>query len=203
MNNLFADAANFETILAGCRQMLADGANKAQDPCHTPVLGTVSSNGCSLRTVVLRRIIEQERMLICHTDVRSPKIQDIRRHPQVSWLFYHPQEKVQLRLAGPATLHADDQLADEQWRSSQLMSRRCYRAILAPGTPSDEPTSGLPDFLETRSPTLEESEVGRKNFVAIACRFDFLDWYYLRAKGHRRAQFFWSDNQMSAQWVVP
>ena len=83
------------------------------------------------------------------------------------------------------------------------MSRRCYRAVLGPGTPSNKPTSGLPDFLEGRTPTLEESEIGRKNFVVIACQFDFLDWYYLRAKGHRRAQFFWTDTEMSAQWVAP
>ena len=83
------------------------------------------------------------------------------------------------------------------------MSRRCYHAGLGPGTPSDEPTSGLPDFLESRSPTLDESEVGRKNLLVIACQVVFSDWYYLQAKEHRRAQFFWSGTQMSAQWVAP
>lgn len=203
MNNLFENADNFEIILDRCWKMLVTGANIAKDPFHTPVLGAVSSGDCSLRTVVLRRVIEKDRLLICHTDIRSPKIQDIRNHPQIGWHFYHSQQKVQLRLAGPATLHTDDALADEQWGSSQLMSRRCYGAVLGPGTPSDEPTSGLPDFLEDRSPTLDESEAGRKNFVAIAGQVDFLDWYYLRAKGHRRAQFFWSDTQMSAQWIAP
>jgi hypothetical protein len=203
MNSLFEDAHNFKNILDGCWKMLVNGANTSKDPFHTPVLGTVTSGDCSLRTVVLRRVIEEERLLICHTDIRSPKIEDIRNHSRISWHFYHPQQKVQLRLAGAATLHTNDALADEQWANSQLMSRRCYRAVLAPGTPSDEPTSGLPNFLENRSPTLEESEVGRENFVVIACQIDFLDWYYLRAKGHRRAQFFWAGTGMTAKWVAP
>jgi hypothetical protein len=58
MNNLFKDANSFENILDGCWKMLVTGVNIAKDPFHTPVLGTVSSGDCSLRTVALRRVIE-------------------------------------------------------------------------------------------------------------------------------------------------
>ncbi len=203
MKNLVKYPDSLTEALAVSWKLLSMGVTEAKDPFHTPVLGTVDAAGCSLRTVVLRRVMEPERILICHTDLRSAKVQHIRAHPRVSWHFYHPQHNVQLRLAGPATLHTDDALADEQWANSKLMSRRCYRAVPGPGTPSDSPTSGLPEFLETRSPTLEESELGRQHFVVIACRVDFLDWYYLRAQGHRRAQFFWNEEGMSSQWVVP
>jgi 3-hydroxyisobutyrate dehydrogenase len=203
MNEKAEMGDSFEAILENSWAMLSTGAEQAQDPFHTPVLGTVSPQGCSLRTIVLRRVIPAERILICHTDVRSPKVHGVGQNPGVSWLFYHPEQKVQLRIVGPATLHTDDALADEQWTATTLMSRRSYCAIVGPGTPNDAPTSGLPDFLETRSPTLVESETGRKHLVVIACRVDFLDWYFLRVQGHRRAQFNWQGNEMTAQWVAP
>jgi hypothetical protein len=194
---------SLEEALALSWQMLTRGATTAKDPFHTPVLGTVKPTGCSLRTVVLRRVIKEKRMLICHSDLRSEKIHEIEKNPRISWLFYHPQQKVQLRLAGQATLHTHDELANQQWAATTLMSRRCYCAPVGPGTFSAQSTSGLPEFLQDRSPTVAESEAGRKNFVVIACLVDFLDWLYLRARGHRRAQFSWLKDALTANWVTP
>jgi 3-hydroxyisobutyrate dehydrogenase len=194
---------SFEEILETAWEMLACGASVSRDPFHTPVLGTIGPDNCNLRTVVLRGVFPEERVLMCHTDLRSGKIRDIRQNPRVSWLFYHPQQKVQLRLAGQATIHTADELADRQWAATKLMSRRCYSAPDGPGTASDEPSSGLPEFLKNRSPTPAESELGRKKFAVIRCRIDFLDWLFLRARGHRRAQFFWKENTVASKWVTP
>jgi 3-hydroxyisobutyrate dehydrogenase len=195
--------SSLEAIPAEVWTMLQRGAAKARDPFHTPVLGTVGPVEPNLRMVVLRRVIEPERLLICHTDRRSAKVEQIRATPRVSWHFYHPDEKIQLRLSGQATLHTADELADRQWAATKLMSRRCYCALEGPGAPSPEPTGGLPDHLVTRSPTEDESETGRHNFVVISTRIDFLDWLFLRARGHRRAQFSWLADRMTATWVAP
>jgi len=192
-----------EQVLAQSWAMLARGVQKPNDPFRTPVLGTTGPNGCNLRTVVLRRIIEAERILICHTDFRSSKIDDLRQQARVNWLFYHPQEKIQLRFDGQATLHTTDDLADEQWAASQLMSRRIYCTLDAPGIPLASPASGLPESLITRPPTLAESEAGRKNFAVIVCKVDFVDWLFLNSQGNWRAQFRWIDDRMTATWVVP
>jgi hypothetical protein len=53
--------------------MLWQAATEAQNPLHPPTLGAVGPNGPSLGTVVVRRVIESERGLICHTDRRSAK----------------------------------------------------------------------------------------------------------------------------------
>ncbi len=194
---------SLEDVLITSWKMLAQGVTDAKDPFHTPVLGSTGPDRCSLRTVVLRRVHQEERILICHSDRRSSKVKDIQTNPGVSWLFYHPRQKVQLRLAGQATLHFADELAEQQWAATKLMSRRFYCAPEGPGIPSEKPTSGLPEFLQSRSPTQSESEAGRENFVVIACRTDFLDWLFLSARGHRRAQFFWSDASVTARWVTP
>ena len=183
--------------------MLKEGVAHCNDPFHWPVLGTTGRDGCSLRTVILRQLMLPDRILVCHTDARASKVQEISNCDKVSWLFYHPETKVQLRISGRAKLHTDDQFADDQWTATKITSRLNYCAAHPPGTPVEKPSSGLPDFLLNKIPTLLETERGRKNFMAIACRIDSIDWLILRAVGHRRGRFDWEQNRLTATWVIP
>jgi hypothetical protein len=203
MTELTLRSDHLETILQDIWSMLLRGAEQAADPFHCPVLGTVGDPGCSLRTVVLRRVQVAERQLLCHTDRRSRKVAELALCPDASWLFYHPQAKIQLQIGGTATLHRDDALADRQWAASKPMSRRCYCALDAPGTAVSRAWSGLPDTLVSRSPTVQESEAGRQHFVVIACRVTRIDWLYLKADGHRRARFYWNTSGFHATWLTP
>lgn len=192
-----------DRILNEVWTMLKRGATHFNDPLHFPVLGTTGKKGCSLRTVILRQLILPDRILVCHTDSRAPKAQEIGDSDHVSWLFYHPKKMIQLRISGKTTLHAADQFADDQWAATNITSRINYCATNPPSSPVDEPSSGLPDFLFNKIPTLLESERGRKNFMAIACRIDSLDWLILRPLGHRRARFDWDENRLNATWLIP
>ena len=190
-------------ILNNAWAMLERGADRFNDPFHSPVLGTIKADGCSLRTVILRRFIRPERVLVCHTDARATKAQQISSFSTVSWLFYHPKKKIQLRIFGKATLHTDDVFADDQWDATRITGRLDYCATLPPGSPVDAPSSGLPDFLRQKVPTLLKSEKGRKNFMAISCRVDSMDWLRLRIMGHRRARFEWNEDDLTATWLIP
>lgn len=203
MNSVPKKDSALEGILDEVWVMLQNGAKQSDDPFHIPVLGTIEKAGCGLRTVILRHVQVSERILICHTDARSPKVQEIMNCPQVNWLFYHPQKKVQLRVSGRATLHAHDPLADRQWRLSGLTSRLNYCASEPPGTPLENPSSGLPDFLRNKIPTLLETKTGRKNFMVISARVDAIDWLKLKLSGNRRARFQWDQNRLYATWLVP
>jgi 3-hydroxyisobutyrate dehydrogenase len=184
-------------------KMLNRGVSRFNDPFHWPVLGTTGKEGCRLRTVILRQFRLPERVLVCHTDARADKVREIGDSAQVSWLFYHPRRKVQLRISGHATLHADDPFADTQWSATSITSRLNYCAIAPPGTPLEKPSSGLPDVLLNKVPTLLESEKGRKNFTVIACRIDWMDWLKLSVLGNLRARFEWDENRLTSRWVVP
>lgn len=193
----------FDGILNEVWRMLRRGVAHFNDPFHWPVLGTTGKDGGSLRTVILRQFILPERILVCHTDSRTDKVQEISNSPKVSWLFYHPQKKVQLRISGHATLHEDDRFADGQWAVTKATSRINYCTTEPPGTAIDKPSSGLPDFLLRKVPTLLESERVRKNFMAISCRIDSVDWLILRALGNRRTRFDWDENGLRATWLIP
>jgi hypothetical protein len=192
-----------EEVLKDIWHMLRRGATRFNDPFHWPVLGTTGTNGSCLRAVILRQIILPERILVCHTDVRAPKVQEISNSANVCWLFYHPKRKVQLRISGRATLHADDQFADDQWAATKIPSRLNYCATEPPGSPVGKPSSGLPDFLLNKVPILLESERVRKNFMAIAGRIESMDWLRLSVLGNRRARFDWADNSLKATWLIP
>ncbi len=183
--------------------MLEQGAAHSDDPFHWPVLGTKAKEGCSLRTVILRKASVSERILVCYADTRSAKVQEIINCSQTSWLFYHPEKKIQVRVMGQATLHGRDSYADRQWAEISIPSRLNYCASQPPGTPIDKPSSGLPDFLLNKIPTLLETEMGRKNFVAIAVHIFSFDWLILKVTGNRRARFEWDGDRLHASWLVP
>ena len=190
-------------ILDNIWLMLEQGATHSDDPFHWPVLGTMAKEGCSLRTVILRQVTAPDRILVCHSDARSAKVQEIINNSQTSWIFYHPKKKIQVRISGPATLHAHDPYADRQWADTSITSRLNYCMSQAPGTLIDKPSSGLPDFLLNKIPTLLETEMGRKHFMAIEMHIYSIDWLILKVTGNRRARFEWDKDRLCATWIVP
>jgi hypothetical protein len=95
-------------------------------------------------------------------------------------------------------------MADEQWAAAGITSRLNYATSEAPGTPVEQPTSGLSDILRSKAPTLLESETVRPYFMAIACHLDTMDWLRLSLLGNRRARFKWDNKDgLQATWLVP
>ena len=194
---------SLEAVLSGIWKMLQRGVNRFNDPFHWPVLGTTAKDGSSLRTVILRQFTLPDRALVCHTDSRAVKVQEISNCDKVCWLFYHPKKKIQLRISGPATLHTDDRFADEQWANTKVISRLNYCALAPPGSVVERPSSGLPDFFLKKAPTLLNTESGRKNFMVIAGQIESLDWLELSLLGNRRARFDWTSTGLQATWLIP
>jgi hypothetical protein len=194
-----------EEQLAQVWARLEGAVARAKDPFHTPVFGTVQADGgeCGLRTVVLRRAEAPLRRLVCHTDLRSSKIADLRRRSRASWLFYDRDARLQVRARGAVTVHTDDDLADEQWRAARLSSRRCYLSEPGPGEVLDGPEVTLPADLAERVPTEAEAGEGRANFAVIACSVDAIDCLMLQYRGHRRLCFSWQEGEWVSRWVAP
>lgn len=179
------------------------GTLDREHPFHLPVFGTICDREPELRLVVLRRFWRKPSALAFHTHIGSPKIQQIKSNPNVYWLFYHPQERLQIRIKGRATIHTEGDLHKEQWLSTGLFSRRCYIGA-TPSQPSKKPTSGLPEELVNRKPTPEESEFGKANFVVICSTIIEIDCLELNVRGHRRSLFKWHESgELETKWLTP
>ncbi|HMS43587.1 MAG TPA: pyridoxamine 5'-phosphate oxidase family protein [Pyrinomonadaceae bacterium] len=171
-------------------------------PFHSPTFASIDENSPSLRVVILRRFWRKPPQLAFHTHLGSPKIAQIQANPNVYWLFYHPQEKLQVRIKGTAEIHTSGELHEEQWLSTELFSRRCY--VGKPPTQSSKtPTSGLPENLINREPTREESEQGKANFVVITSTIEEIDCLEMNVRGHRRSLFTWNNGELETKWLTP
>ncbi|MDW8305358.1 MAG: pyridoxamine 5'-phosphate oxidase family protein [Acidobacteriota bacterium] len=198
------DKISHGEILKKIWKHLQMGAEKRNHPFHTPVLATVSENNLpSARIVVLRRFIKDERALIFHSHIGAPKIKEIQNNPIVSFVFYHPQEKIQLRVTATSSIHTNDSIAEEQWQRTQLLSRRCYLG-LPPSQICENPAPGFPEEFVNRKPSIEETVIGRKNFAAILSIINSIDCLELNVHGHRRSLFLWGENNsLQTKWLTP
>lgn len=190
---------DLDATLEATWAQLARGVNDRRSPFHTPTLGTIARDGSpSVRTVILRGIDAAERRLRFHTDRRSAKAVELKSDPRVAMHFYDAGQKIQLRVAGTAHVHAGDATAQAAWQKSQVMSRACYTQALPPGAAIGDPASlpqlaGVPDGAET----------GFENFAAVVITVRSIDWLYLGSQGHRRAQFEWPDGVLRKTWLAP
>ena len=175
-------------------RLLADAVPNRRSAFHTPTIASLDDTGApSLRTVVLRGFDADARSLRFHTDRRSDKARGIARDPRVMMHFYDAALHIQLRVAGRATLHLDDAVADAAWEASRSSSRMCYAAPDASGAIVPGPPAAPKD-----------SEIGRPHFAAVVIGFYKLEWLWLAAAGHQRARFIWDEaGHLSADWIAP
>lgn len=184
---------------------LSNAATRARDEWHLPVFASTGSDGCpEARIVVLRAVDRETRHLHCHTDARSPKVDEIVKSPMVSWVFYERESRVQLRVGGKTTVHTSDDIADASWAATELSSRRCYLAPHAPSETLSEWNPNLPPDLLKSAPVEEESLPGRAHFAVLRTHIQWMERLELHHAGHIRSRWTWSDDgEVAGRWLAP
>ncbi|APE29095.1 pyridoxamine 5'-phosphate oxidase family protein [Aurantiacibacter gangjinensis] len=176
---------------------LAEGANSRHSAFHTPVVATADADA---RVMVLRGFDADSWTLLFHTDARSPKVAVIGEGGPVGVLSYDRKAKLQMRCRGTGRIERDTPLADAAWEESTTFARRCYLGE-GPGTVSDQPTSGLPDWAEGIQPTPEQVAPARDHFAILLVQLESVDWLHLANAGHRRAV--WDVAAGEGRWIAP
>jgi 3-hydroxyisobutyrate dehydrogenase len=192
---------NLIDIEANCWERLVEGAQRSRSAFHLPTIANIDEGQVNIRTVILRKALPEERELRFHTDIRSPKWTEIRKNPHVGLVFYHPEDRIQVRIKGKARLHSNDLITKEAWEKTTLSSRKCYLTDFSPSSQVAEPTSGLASHIEHEQFSVQESEVGYVNFGIVSIRVDSIDWLWLHHAGHRRAFFDYQKGEKS--WMIP
>jgi 3-hydroxyisobutyrate dehydrogenase len=198
IHNIFYTLSELEN---DCWLRLLNGSLKSRDAFHTAAVATLQQGAISLRTVVLRHVLPAKKQLRFHTDIRSPKWQELQQSNIISLLFYDAAARMQLRINGVATRHYGDAVAETAWQKTGLSSRRCYLAEAPPSSPAAFPTSGFDETYALRNPTEEESEAGKKHFGVVSIQAQSMDWLWLHHTGHRRAFFDYAKGEN--RWLVP
>jgi len=192
---------NFTEIEKKIWLMLDDAVTNRSSPFRIPVFICGDQSDFDGRIVVLRKSDQLNNIIQYHSDIRSDKITKIKKNKNASMLFYDKVEKIQVRLKVECVVNYNNEITKESWFKTGHISRKCYLIDNGPGTESYNPTSGLKPELDNFEFTMEQSEIGYKNFTVIQCKIKIIEWLYLAAKGHRRAKFDLDNNKKI--WLVP
>ena len=192
---------NFSEIINKIWSMLNDAVINRSSPFRIPVFICGSQNDLDGRIVVLRKSDQTNNLLQYHSDIRADKIIKLKNNKNAAMLFYDKDEKIQVRLKVECTINHNNEITKQSWLKTGHISRKCYLVDNGPGTKSKIPTSGLKPELDNFKFTMEQSEIGYKNFTVIQCKIKSIEWLYLAAKGHRRARFDLVNDKK--YWLVP
>ena len=185
LKDVFLDT-DLSQIESHCWDLLYKGVMSYKNPFHYGIFTSTYDAFPESRTVILRSVDTAQKIIRFNTDIRSPKFQQIQENPNVCWLFYDPDLRIQLRCKALATVHIQDEIAAEGWHQIRLNAKLTYASEIAPGSLLDAP--GLVDLNRTDVAAVELDEA-RKNFSIIQTQVLSMDWSFLHYKGNRRAFF--------------
>lgn len=145
-----------------------------------------------VRTVVLREVAADERLLVFYTDSRSPKVAQLRAQPLTTLMVWCPRLGWQLRLRARLAVDTGGLGVSSRWaRLKMHPAAQDYLSPLPPGAALDTPAHQAPPAPDRDS---------REHFAVVFATVERIDWLELHAEGHRRAVF---DGRGAGRWVTP
>ena len=196
---------NLELTLKEIFGLIERGIKDRKSGFHNFVIATSSLyNKPDARTVVLRGFDTKKMEISFHSDLRSAKINQLKKNKNVCLVFYDEKKKIQLRIKGETYIKKS---FSEAWNKLTNWSKRCYLTVNPPGQESEKPSSGFPEEFSLDAPSLEETKDGFKNFGQIRVSINEIEWLFLASQGHRRALFEVKKNgskfSIEGKWLIP
>ncbi len=184
-------------------QFLRRGSVDQKDFFHTPSVATIVDGWPSVRTVILRTADPTRRELSFFTDTRAEKWRSLQESPRLTWHFWHPRHRMQLRIKAAVTLHHQDDEALAAWKAQEDASRLNYSATPGPG----QAVSTLEDALAAHTSFADlpnaDTESWYSNFGMVVTHAVEIDYLLLSRSGHRRAKFELQDGSWNGAWLIP
>lgn len=184
---------------------LVNGSVKKKNGFRTMSVGTIAYDGTvSQRTVINRKVDEEKKVILFHTDNRSRKINDLQKDNRISLLFYDARQSVQIVVKATTMIHTNDTLSCNRWKATSPQARLGYMTIVAPNTKSERPTLGYDEQFSEVKPTDDESDFFKLNFSVVSCQVYELEFLYLNYSGNRKANFYYQNGVLKDYfWTVP
>ncbi len=169
---------------------LEDGTKKHSHPFRTCTLATSEiSGGIRQRTINFRGLTKRKTLLF-YTDLRSSKIEQIKKNPKGSVLFYNHSVQLQIFLSGIFKIHLEDSLWNDHVVNIEGKSINDYNTQYAPGKPIKNPIA------VTRTKDL--------NFAVLELIPDTIEYLKIRDEpGRIRAVFKLKDEEWEKTFLIP
>lgn len=194
-----ARLTTLDSIHAACWQELVAAARGRGHAWRMLALATVAPPDAAgdapvadVRTVVLREVEADARLLVFYTDSRSPKVAQLRAQPRVTLMCWSPALSWQLRMRVHTAVDTGGLGVSSRWaRLKMHPAAQDYLSPLPPGAALDTPAHQTPPAPDRDS---------REHFAVVFATVERIDWLELHAEGHRRAVF---DGHGAGHWVTP
>ena len=181
--------ATLEAVEAEVWRQLARATHDKHHAWRSPVLATATGDGADARTVILREVDTDARVLRIFTDERAAKVAQLMSHPIGTVVMWSRALGWQLRCRVRLTVQSQGLAATSRWALVKLSpSAQDYLSPLPPGAP-----------LEGAAPTLPTLPFPQPHFAIVEAQVLAIDWLELHRDGHRRAVF----DAEGARWVQP
>ena len=103
--------------------LLSNAVKDRSSEFRTPVFICGNSQDLDGRVVVLRKADQKSNFIQYHSDIRSSKIEKIKKNPYCSILFYGKEEKIQLRVKVECEVNYNNDITKESWEKTGHISR--------------------------------------------------------------------------------
>ncbi|MFK7948219.1 MAG: pyridoxamine 5'-phosphate oxidase family protein [Saprospiraceae bacterium] len=182
---------SLEEIFQNIWKELHKGKSDKKHPFRFGTFVTISEPFPNPRTVVVRKVEQTNAELWLYTDIRTPKIEEIRLNPKVSWHFYHSKQQIQLRIYGVATILHNETITHEIWQNLPDYGKSDYLTQQSPGSLK----------INNSKPLLSVNNAD--NFCVVTTKIQKIDWLQLSRNGHQRAKFELEDGNWNNYWLTP
>lgn len=189
---LIKETDSLGDIWATIKHELHRAALDNHHPFRFVTMATLSADRPDSRYVVLRKL-DEDMCFHIYTDSRSHKVKQLNENPAVALLFYHPQQRCQVKVQGKATVHHQDTHSQKHWKYVQGESQKAYQAIASPGTPVAHPTAAH----------VWEKEKEDTYFSVLAIQPISIECLQLDGLRHLRNVFFKDGENWNGKWLAP
>ncbi|WP_324025798.1 pyridoxamine 5'-phosphate oxidase family protein [Maribacter sp. BPC-D8] len=167
-----------------------NGVNEREHPFRFITMATVGNETVArLRTVVLREVSDDLRLTI-YTDSRTEKMKHIAANNQVSFLLYHPEKMLQLKVEGTAQIVTNKDRIQSTWENIQPNSRKDYITQTSPGS-------------AIKNPDHVEYVENENYFTIIDIIPSKIEYLKLQRPNHIRALFTKIDDKWNGEFLIP
>ena len=188
-----------EAVQAEVWRQLLRATNDKHHAWRSVVLATATADGADARTVILREVDADARLLRIFTDERAAKVAQLMSHPVGTVVMWSPALGWQLRCRVRLTVQSQGLAATSRWALVKLSpAAQDYLSPLPPGAAlagaelaGDSPGAPSADAARVPAP--------QPHFAIIEAQVLAIDWLELKRGGHRRALF----DDAGARWVQP
>ena len=170
------------------------GVKNKKSAFHYPTIGTSNGKDFNLRTVILRKVIKENRTIIFFTDFRSKKIKELSINNKVKIHIYDKKNQIQIQADGLAKIIRNSKNSKMIWDSLSTYSKAIYLTKNRPGT-----------IIKNAKTNLEKLDHNKAygNFTIVNVEISKIYFLKLNSEINKKAVIKYENKNNKYHWLIP